>query len=225
MHPSSSEALRIRPGQPGDEAALLQICLLTGDGGGDATPLFEDPDLIGLWYAAPYLHLPSTLAFVAEDEAGVAGYIVGAIDSRLYHQAFVREWAPRIARRFPDPPDDRPSRTQDDDYRRRFHHPEFDDPPWFESHPSHLHIDLLPRLQGRGIGRRLMDTFLDALTSAGSGGVHLGVGASNHRARRFYRRYGFTELEPVDETTSGSVSLGLCLPRPSTSPARHAPLS
>ena len=49
-------------------------------------------------------------------------------------------------------------------------------------YPSHLHIDLLPRAQGRGNGRALMETFLAALTERGSPGVHLGTSPQNVRA-------------------------------------------
>ena len=61
-------------------------------------------------------------------------------------------------------------------------------------HPSHLHINLLPRLQGQGMGKALVDRFLDTLRAAGSPGVHLGTGEANARARRFYDVYGFRTM-------------------------------
>ncbi len=64
--------------------------------------------------------------------------------------------------------------------------------------PSELHIDLLPRLQSTGIGRRLVDTLLDALRVAGSSGVHFGVAATNDRAIGFYRHLGF-ERDAADD--------------------------
>src|SRR6516225_9035589 len=47
-------AAHIRPYRPGDLDALYEICLLTGDGGQDATSLFADPMLLGHFFAAPY---------------------------------------------------------------------------------------------------------------------------------------------------------------------------
>jgi hypothetical protein len=38
-----------------------------------------------------------------------------------------------------------------------YHHPDVYCPEPYELYPSHLHIDLLPRAQGRGWGRRMMD--------------------------------------------------------------------
>ena len=71
---------RIRPFRPGDIGALYRICLQTGDLGQDATSLYPDPDLIGHCFAAPYGLFEPALAFVAEDTAGVAGYVLGALE-------------------------------------------------------------------------------------------------------------------------------------------------
>jgi ribosomal protein S18 acetylase RimI-like enzyme len=57
-----------------------------------------------------------------------------------------------------------------------------------------MHIDLVPRMQGRGIGRPLIETLAAALRVQGSRGLHLFVGDRNKRAQGFYRHVGFTEL-------------------------------
>ena len=61
-------------------------------------------------------------------------------------------------------------------------------------YPAHLHIDLLPELQGLGFGRRLIDTLRAALAARGVAAVHLGMDAANTGARAFYARLGFHEL-------------------------------
>ena len=63
-----------------------------------------------------------------------------------------------------------------------------------EDFPSHLHINLLPRLQSRGLGRQLMYTLMRALREQGSVGVHWFVWPANQRAVGFYRHLGFTEI-------------------------------
>ena len=70
-------------------------------------------------------------------------------------------------------------------------------------YPAHLHIDLLPRLQGRGVGRRLVDTLLDALRRRGVPGVHLGVDAANTRAIGFYEHVGFAPIGPDHDGSDG----------------------
>jgi ribosomal protein S18 acetylase RimI-like enzyme len=66
------------------------------------------------------------------------------------------------------------------------------------SFPSHLHIDLLPRMQGRGIGRRLITMMTSALRDLGSPGLHLHVSRGNESAAGFYRHLGFTEYPATD---------------------------
>ena len=69
-------------------------------------------------------------------------------------------------------------------------------------YPSHLHIDILPRQQGKGSGRKLIETLFGALAAKGSPGVHLFVGARNQRAIAFYRRMGMTAFA-TDERAVG----------------------
>jgi GNAT superfamily N-acetyltransferase len=77
--------------------------------------------------------------------------------------------------------------------------------PELADYPAHLHIDLLPQVQGQGLGRQLMRTYLGALRDRGVPRVHLAMGAGNAPARAFYDRLGFTELaRPVP----GLVVLG-----------------
>ncbi|MCB0152506.1 MAG: GNAT family N-acetyltransferase, partial [Caldilineaceae bacterium] len=61
-----------------------------------------------------------------------------------------------------------------------------------------LHIDILPVGQGQGLGRRMMETFLDRLRALGVPGVHLGVGKRNPGAIQFYERMGFQPVIDAD---------------------------
>ena len=50
---------------------------------------------------------------------------------------------------------------------------------------------MLPDVQGGGRGGRMLGTLLDALSAAGSPGVHLGVSPANLRAIGFYEHFRF----------------------------------
>lgn len=50
------------------------------------------------------------------------------------------------------------------------------------------------RCLGRGIGRALMDWTIAEARRRGATHLHLSVFVDNHRARRFYERYGFEEV-------------------------------
>jgi GNAT superfamily N-acetyltransferase len=96
----------------------------------------------------------------------------------------------------PDPP--RVARTPDDEIVPLLHHPERLLVPEVAAYPAHLHIVLLPQWQGRGYGRALMLTFLDALHRAGVPAVHLSMVTANAPARAFYDRLGFHEIDVPD---------------------------
>jgi ribosomal protein S18 acetylase RimI-like enzyme len=200
---------RIRPYRPSDIDALYQICLLTGDSGQDATAHYEDPRLIGHCFAAPYALFEPSLAFVAEDTAGVAGYVVGALDSQAFEKRLESNWWPPLRARYPEPPPGLPSQrwTPDQRLAHFIHHPGRTPDELAARYPSHLHIDLLPRLQARGYGRQLIQTLTAALRDQGSRGVHLLVTPSNQRAVSFYRHVGFTQL-PAADTHLFGMDLG-----------------
>ena len=53
---------------------------------------------------------------------------------------------------------------------------------------------VLDRWHGAGIARTLMDWAMATATEQGARHIQLSVYIDNHRARRFYERYGFTEV-------------------------------
>jgi ribosomal protein S18 acetylase RimI-like enzyme len=192
----SSAGVRIRPYQPGDHDDVYRVCLLTGDDGQDATPIMRDPRLPGHVWAGPYLALEPELAFVAQDAEGVAGYVLGALDTHDFERREEEQWWPPLRAQFPLEPDQVMAglsgleRIALQSINREWYSPDR----LVADYPSHLHIDLLPRIQGQGTGRRLIDTELDALRQRGSAGVHLGVARGNQRAAGFYEHLGFAEI-------------------------------
>ncbi len=184
----------IRPVAAGDLDALYETCLLTGQAGQDASALYRDPRLVGHLYVAPYAVLEPASAFVVEDDAGLGGYIVGAADTLAFEARLEADWWPALRRRYPEPVGDPAGWSLDEVRAWQIHHPRPPPPRITDPYPSHLHINLLPRLQGRGLGQVLIDRWLARMRETGSRGVHLGVSPANHRAIRFYRAYGFDEF-------------------------------
>jgi GNAT superfamily N-acetyltransferase len=193
------EAL-IRPYRPADLGALYQICLLTGREGQDATSLYGDPNLLGNIFAAPYALFEPSLAFVAEDTAGVGGYIVGALDSRAFGSRLEIAWWPGLRACHPEPSPGLPAErwTADQRMAQLVHHPWRIPDELAGRYPSHLHVNLVPRLQASGYGSQLIKTLIAALREQGSRGLHLHVPFGNRRAAGFYRHFGFAELPATD---------------------------
>lgn len=206
-----------------DRAAVAEICVRTAAAGSDARGLYSDDLLMPEVFALPYLEYAPELAFVVVrpdeepardaapadpaddvlrvDDGRLTGYVIGVADTRDFVAWWERAWGPGFAERHPgagaSPSGRQPGFSEaalldagNDPGRmvRGITAGELD------RYPAHLHIDLLPENQGRGLGRALMDTLRAALAARGVPGVHLGMDPSNTRARAFYDRYGFQEL-------------------------------
>jgi ribosomal protein S18 acetylase RimI-like enzyme len=187
----------IRPYRPEDRGAVAHVCLRAAAGGGDATGVYSDDALMPEVYALPYVEYAPDLARVVEDDAGlVGGYVLGVADTAAFIDWYAREWAPGFRARHPSPGPPtahRPAYSEaqllaDGGDPERMRIAELD------AYPAHLHIDLLPGLQGRGLGRRLIDALRAELAERGVPAVHLGLDPANTGARAFYERLGFHEL-------------------------------
>lgn len=174
----------------------MEICLKTADAGADATGIIDDDDLWAQIWVLPYVVRHPELAFVVETDAGrVAGYIVGTPDTDVFEAWFEHEWWPQFAERWPRPDEERSRQDGIVNYayaRSPGHEP------YAKEYPAHLHIDLLPELQGQGWGRRLIDTLVDALRTKGITGLHLVAADTNAGAVAFYPRVGFTRIPSTD---------------------------
>lgn len=203
---------RIRGARPGDEGGANYVCLKTGDNGDDGEPFFsEDPDALGRIFVEPYLALEPELALILEDDEGICGYALGALDSRAFYARYEAEWRPALCARHPAPQGDPGTWTRLQEVYSWYHQPDYFCPEPYDAYPSHLHIDLLPRAQGRGYGRRMLERLFGLLRQRGSPGVHLGVRPLNTRAHGFYQRLGFRELIRVGSGNDASVYMGLDL--------------
>jgi ribosomal protein S18 acetylase RimI-like enzyme len=193
----------LRPYRPGDEDALMRVCLETGWRGVDATAVYtREPRLLSEIYLLPYLALEPELAtVVAVPGQPPLGYVLGALDTAAFEAAADETWWPPLRERYPL--DAFPDTAPEAYLVRRIHEPDSTPPDLLAEFPSHLHIDLLPEVQGQGYGRRLLERLFDQLAAAGSPGVHLGTSTRNTRAIAFYNAMGFDEW-PTDE--SGTVT-------------------
>jgi ribosomal protein S18 acetylase RimI-like enzyme len=188
----------LRPYQDADRDALYEICHRTGLAGKDATGVIEDRRLLGDLFAVPYAELEPDLVTIADLDGEAVGYVVGTADTAAFEARCEAEWYP--AKRV-----ERPEGSGGDAIDALFialfhntgHHA---DPELLADYPAHFHIDLLPVLQGQGVGRRMLEAFCAAVVAKGAGGVHFGVNAANESALGFYRHLGFDELRADSHT-------------------------
>lgn len=200
----------IRPYEKRFEKDLVEICWRTGFMGESLEGLgrFEDRRLFALIFVLSFPRFEPESCFVAVDEregeptsARAVGYIVGSANAAAQAAFFSRRFAPRIAARaflydswrHPESLKQvlcflRGSQKADDLSR-----PESAQVP-NPDYPACLHTNLLPSYQGRGLGTKLMNTYLDALRARGVPGVYLETSDRNLKALPFYKKMGFQLL-------------------------------
>ena len=194
---------RVRAATLADLPGAYRVCLLTGDAGRDATAMFANPDLLGHVYVGPYVVGSADLARVVVDADGVAGYLLGAADTRAFEAWAEEAWWPTLREQYPLPAGASP----DAELVRAIHHPTPAPEDVVAVYPSHLHLDLLERARGRGLGRALIEGLLIDLRARGSRGVHMNVATANENAIAFYRHLGFELVEAFED----SIVMGMRL--------------
>ena len=194
----------IRPYRPADYDGITRVCLLTAEAGGDATGLYSSDELMPDIFARSYAVLEPDLVFVVDD-GDVSGYILGTADTRGFVERYSAEWLPLFAEKHEHI---EPWTTQNEMITHLGFWPERMLLPEVDEYPAHFHIDVLPHLQGQGIGRQLIATFSGALQDRGVPAVHLTMNPLNTGARAFYDRLGFHELP---SSTPESPRLGMKL--------------
>jgi GNAT superfamily N-acetyltransferase len=196
--------VELRPYRAGDLDALYHICLVTGDAGKDATPLHNDGKLIGHIYAAPYGVFEPGNAFVAEDDEGIAGYVVGTHDTNAFTATLERDWWPSLRQHYAQVPQ---ADLTPADWGRvaAIRQPSSSPADIVAQYPAHIHMNLLPRLRGKRVGSGLLELWVDQAKRAGVPGIHLGASASNAGGIAFWSKT-FTPLR-----TEGAVWFGMAL--------------
>ncbi|WP_336707940.1 GNAT family N-acetyltransferase [Oerskovia sp. USHLN155] len=189
----------LRTFEPFDLPGMYDVCLRTGDSGRDATDLYTNPHLLGHVYAGPYPVADPGLTIVHVDEHGLGGYVVGTADTLAFEEWLEAVWWPALRTQYPrslavDPRDG----THDWERVAHLHDVLVTPDELYERYPAHLHVDLLPRIQGSGVGRRLIAELVARLRDRGVPGLHLGVGSGNPGARAFYERVGFVSARDED---------------------------
>ncbi len=186
----SSSSIIIRTSRLSDEEDLIEICHLTGDTRIDAY-------LLALRWCLDYLWYDTENCFVAEDtETGrVAGYIVGTLDTRQQEQRLMEVMLPKIKAHWKSV---RPKTLACwQNYllmRSSLRNP---DSKLLAEYPAHLHINVHPDHQGKGLGSRLIAAYEKNLIQNGVRGYHLGVGGDNQIGISFYKRQGLDNLGKI----------------------------
>lgn len=206
---ANGERFLIRRATLEDGDGLCRVCLMTGNGGKDATGQFKDPLLLGRRWVMPYVELEPHLALclVSMENGEICGYALGCRDTIDFSKRLNEEYLPRMQKLYPRSPrsdkegdivaDSEGAMMKDDEVIEDFYSFELPPEQVHLKYPSHMHIDLVPRGQGMNLGRFLLGSLLHTLRENGANMIHLEMWITNERAGLFYRRCGFQRLQEI----------------------------
>ena len=147
-------------------------------------------------FYAYYTDLEPEHAWVACAEDVVVGFLTGCVDSAAHGRKFTRLVLPglignllRGKYRFGKNSLSYLAGMLAGLLRGEFTHADL------ESYPAHLHINVDSAWRGRGLGQKLMETYIQQLRGLGVQGVYLETTSLNEVACRLYEKMGFILLE------------------------------
>jgi ribosomal protein S18 acetylase RimI-like enzyme len=184
---AASDAYQIRPANHADLAGIGHVSHQTGLLGDPIAPHFPDEALWTDAFVRPFIEA-GCCNFVVEHEGRIVGYIIGSCDPKRFERYLRRRLPWLILGRWLRGA--YPRWWRDLSYLWRAWQGHGDAAPW-RLYPAQLHINLLPEARGRGLGSRLLQTFLDCLREKGVRGVQLGTTERNRAALELYHRFGF----------------------------------
>lgn len=186
------QEVRIVPYEPEYRDVVRDCVYETGDGGESAVSMFRDRELFADFLTLYYTDHEPQSGFIPLVDGEPAGYLLGCTDTERSVEVIKSEIVPVLLKKLVT-----------GGYRlcrgsRIFFGAVLlqqitgggISPP-HSSYPAHLHIDLYKRYRRLGIGRMLIERYLDYLRAEGVPGVHLGTSSYHVQGVPFYEKLGF----------------------------------
>lgn len=182
--------IEIRPATLDDLNDLYFVALKTGNSGSDATSQFRNDQMLGEVFVGPYVTHASETSNLLSKSGKTVGYGLCVLDTDHFQNLCKMHWWPQLQLKYAE----LKQFSEDEWLVREIFSPTPSPSEVLKDFPSHGHIDLLPQVQGKGWGRKMMVQMENQLKNLGSPGFHLRVSAYNERGLKFYAALGYTEL-------------------------------
>jgi ribosomal protein S18 acetylase RimI-like enzyme len=187
---------RVCPFQDSDREAVFRIAAETAFFGGPLEAFLDDRRLFWDIFYRYYTDMEPEHGWVACVNGQVVGFLMGCVDTDLRHKRWRAKILPgvagnilighyrigRLTLRYL-------FRLAMAGLRKEFAHADL------QRYPAHLHINILDGFRGYGLGKALMQAYLEQLRLAKVTGVHLMTTNLNQSALRLYERLGFLLLD------------------------------
>jgi ribosomal protein S18 acetylase RimI-like enzyme len=186
----------IRPYQDADREGLLKIAADTAYFGEPLEAFLDDRRLFNDIFYRYYVELEPQHAWVAIAGGEVAGFLTGCTDTSLQRRRWAYIILPQFLWRACRGKYQIGAKTWR--YLRKLmgvavhhEHAQVDE----HIYPAHLHINVSREWRGMGMGKNLMQVFLDQLRQEHIQGVHLMTTSMNKAAIKLYESQGFSLLD------------------------------
>ncbi len=184
----------VRPYEPADRAAVLQIAADTAYFGDPVEAFLEDRRLQQDFFIAYYLEHEPEHAWTAVADGEVVGYLTGSVGgsaaARGKAQTALQAGLRFVGFRYHVGPLSRRYALRAARAALRGEYPHVD----LARYPAELHINLSPATRGLGLGKALLYACLDQMSALQSPGIHLSTTSRNLAALRLYEKAGFELL-------------------------------
>lgn len=188
--------IKIRECSLDDLTAIVDICYKTGFMGEDLTGSgrFNDRTLFSYLFCLYYPLYEIDNCFIAFDDTKnkIIGYILGSRNTIEQEKRFMRKMVPKVALRmcaytiFFYPESFRAVLL----FMKNLELKDIEKTVYIE-YPAHLHMNILPEYQKRGVGSMLLDTFENHMSNKGVSGIHIWTSNKNVKAIPFYSKHGY----------------------------------
>ena len=190
--PDINPEIIIRRYHPADRPDVLRIGADTAFFGAPVEKYMEDRRIFCDGFYSYYTDVEPGFCWIADAGGKAVGFITGCADSRAKAGRYIKRILPGLLKSLVS--GQYHFGPQIWDYLRRlvgvgfrFEAPQVD----FKVFPAHLHINVDADYRGHGLGRQLMNAYLDQLRSLHIPGVHLMTTSLNEAACRLYESVGF----------------------------------
>ncbi|XP_053984265.1 protein O-GlcNAcase isoform X2 [Hylaeus volcanicus] len=192
----SSKIYTIRPYLATDEETVYAVCNKIC---GCTMPSAVADRLLG-----GFLTLSPEMCMVVEDESGIVGYALAALDVKAFNTKMAVSVIPELRMKYPlnDNMNDLPQNVQD--AIQYFHSfvPDVSEH-LCRQYSSILFCAVLPSVTDQSVPKRLITCILAALRANGSFGVHTTMPSTEKESQEFYSKLGFVDLNPAFEEHPG----------------------
>jgi ribosomal protein S18 acetylase RimI-like enzyme len=186
----------IRYYQPADQLVLFEISADTAFFGEPVEAFLEDRRLYNDAFTRYYTDFEDPFVWVANSSQGVIGFLLGCCDTFRQSKVWRSYIITKVLVRAISGKYRLGQRTASYAWgmlvgQIRGEEPRVD----LNVYPAHLQNDVKQGYCGMGVGKRLIDAYLNQLYQLGRCGVHLATTSHNEAACRLYENIGFQLLE------------------------------